>query len=366
MKEKNKYKFLFAGGGTGGHLFPAVAVAEKIREKIPGADIMFIGVKNKIEGKVIPGLGFKFKPIWIKGFNRGSVLRNILFPLKLFVSSIQSFLINLSFQPKVAVGSGGYVAGPAIYTAYITGAKVILLESNSYPGVTTRLLEKYADEIHISFEESRRFLKNKNRIYYSGNPVRQSLSLSDRDEAKVKYNLKKGKRTLLALGGSLGAGKINKSVEAALPLFERYHVQLIWQTGKDYYDSYKHYASENIYISPFIDDMNAAYSACDLLVSRAGATTVAEIAVLGIPAILMPSPNVAENHQYYNAKYLADNRAAVLIEDKDAEDKLEAVVEDLLLNEGKLNQLKQNARKCGKKNAADVIADRVIKIAEEL
>jgi UDP-N-acetylglucosamine--N-acetylmuramyl-(pentapeptide) pyrophosphoryl-undecaprenol N-acetylglucosamine transferase len=365
MKGSNNYRFLFAGGGTGGHLFPAIAVAQKIKEKKPQADIMFIGTKHKIEGRLVPELGYKFKSIWIKGFSRGSVLQNILFPVKLVVSTVQSMLINLSFRPKVAIGSGGYVSGPAVYAAYIIGAKVVLLEQNSYPGVTTRMLEKYADEIHISFEESRKYLKNKKRIYLTGNPVRETLTLTDRNEALSKFNLKPGKRTVLVLGGSLGAATLNKAAYSLLESLKRYEVQLIWQTGKNYYDQYKEHASENIYISPFVEDMNAAYSACDLLISRAGATTIAEIAVLGIPSILIPSPNVAENHQYYNAKFLSDSNAAILLEDKDALTGLLPVIEDTLFNEERLNQLRQNSRKCGRKEAADIIADRAIKIAEE-
>jgi UDP-N-acetylglucosamine--N-acetylmuramyl-(pentapeptide) pyrophosphoryl-undecaprenol N-acetylglucosamine transferase len=366
MKDKNKYKFLFAGGGTGGHLFPAVAVAERIRYKRPEADILFIGTKNKIEGTVVPKLGFKFKSIWVKGFSRGSVLQNLLFPVKLAVSTIQSLFINLSFQPKIAIGSGGYVAGPAIYASYITGAKIMLLESNSYPGVTTRLLEKYADEIHIAFDDSKKYLKNKNRIYLTGNPVRNNLLLTNKDEALRKFRFISGKRTLLVLGGSLGARTINKSIEAGLAFFRRGNIQLIWQTGRNYYEEYKHYAAENIYINAFIEDMNAAYSVCDLVVSRAGATTIAEIAALGIPSILIPSPNVAENHQYHNAKFLADMNAAMLVEDKDAESKLPAIIKNVLFDEEQLNRLRQNARKAGRKDAADVIADRAIKMAEEL
>jgi UDP-N-acetylglucosamine--N-acetylmuramyl-(pentapeptide) pyrophosphoryl-undecaprenol N-acetylglucosamine transferase len=366
MKEKNKYKFLFAGGGTGGHLFPAIAVAEKIREKRPQSDILFIGTKNKIESRVVPQLGFRFKSIWIKGFTRGSILQNILFPVRVLVSFVQSFFINLAFNPRVAIGSGGYVSGPAIYGAYVTGSKIFLIEQNSYPGMTTRMLEKYADEIHIAFEESRKYLKNKERIYLTGNPVRSNLSLINRNEALSKYNLKPGKRTILVLGGSLGARTINKSVEALLPFFERCKVQVIWQTGKNYYDAYRQYASENIFISEFIEDMNNAFSACDLVISRAGATTIAEIAVLGVPSILVPSPNVAENHQFYNAKYLADSGAAVLVEDKDAESSMEDILDDFLFNEEKLNQLRQNARKAGKKDAAEIIADRAIKIVEEV
>ena len=177
MKEsKIKYRFLFAGGGTGGHLFPAVAVADKIKSFLPEAEIMFIGTKSKIEGKIIPQLGYEFKSIWIKGFSRKLTFENILFPLKVIVAVLQSILINLKFKPAVAIGSGGYVAGPAILGASITGAKIILLEQNSFPGITTRALEKFADEIHISFEDSKKYFKNKDKVKFTGNPVRENLS----------------------------------------------------------------------------------------------------------------------------------------------------------------------------------------------
>jgi UDP-N-acetylglucosamine--N-acetylmuramyl-(pentapeptide) pyrophosphoryl-undecaprenol N-acetylglucosamine transferase len=363
MKQRNKYTFLFAGGGTGGHLFPAIAVAEKLRERVPQAEIMFIGTRNKIEGTVVPKMGFRFKSIWVKGFSRGSFVQNLMFPVKLLVSTIQSLFINIVYQPKLAIGSGGYVSGPAVYGAYISGAKVMLLEQNSYPGITTRILERYADEIHIAFEGSKKYLKNKSKIMLTGNPVRNSLNLSEKSQALLKFNLSPGKKTLLVLGGSLGAKTINQSVEK---LLVNKDIQIIWQTGRNYFEQYKGYSSENIFISAFIDDMNAAYSACDLLISRAGATTIAEITSLGIPSVLIPSPNVAENHQYHNAKFLADSGAAVLLEDKDAAERLASVVENLIINNQELLELKNKALKLGKPDAADIIADRAIKIVESL
>ncbi|HEY6905959.1 MAG TPA: glycosyltransferase, partial [Ignavibacteriaceae bacterium] len=186
---KTQYRFLFAGGGTGGHLFPAVAVAEKIKAKLPEADILFVGTKTKIEGRIVPKLGYKFKSIWIKGFSRTFNLENILFPLKLVVSLMQSMVINMSFKPKVAIGSGGYVSGPAIWGASVMGAKVILLEQNSFPGVTTRLLERYADEIHISYDDSVKYLKSKGKLKITGNPVRESLIKIDKGDAIKSFNL---------------------------------------------------------------------------------------------------------------------------------------------------------------------------------
>jgi len=361
---RNKYKFLFAGGGTGGHLFPAVAVAEQIKEMRPDADILFVGTKEKIEGKVVPKLGYKFKSIWIKGFSRNFSIENLLFPFRLIVSIIQSLIINMSFRPSVAIGSGGYVAGPGIWAASVMGAKIILLEQNSYPGVTTRLLEKYADEIHLSFEESKKYLRKEKIHHLTGNPVRKSLGKIQKSNALKVFNLSTEKKTLLVLGGSLGAKTINQAMAESVKIFEQNNIQLIWQTGKNYFEQFRVLNSEQVKIFDFIDDMNAAYSACDLLLARAGATTIAEILNLGVPAILVPSPNVAENHQYLNAKSLSDIGAAILVEDKNLISELSKKVLDTINSENKLIDLKKNELALAKPNAAKVIAQNAIKFAE--
>ena len=360
----NKYRFLFAGGGTGGHLFPAVAVAEHIREMKPEADILFIGTKDKIEGRVIPKLGYKFRSIWIKGFSRKINLENLLFPVKLFVSIIQSLLINMSFRPKVAIGSGGYVAGPAIWAANVLGAKIILLEQNSYPGVTTRLLERYANEVHLSFEESKKYLRKEKIHHLTGNPVRKNLGRLDKSEALKIFGLSKEKKTLLVLGGSLGARTINESMSAGINTIKENGIQVIWQTGKNYFEQFRQMNSDSIKVYDFIEDMNAAYSACDLLLARAGATTIAELLNIGIPAILVPSPNVAENHQYFNAKSLSDKNAAVLIEDKNLKNEFAKHVIDIMNSERTLSEIKTNALKLAKPQAAKVIAKNAINFAE--
>ncbi len=364
--QKNKYRFLFAGGGTGGHLFPAIAVADKIKSYMPDAEILFIGTKSRIEGKVVPKLGYKFKSIWIKGFSRKLTLENLLFPVKLLVSIIQSIFINITYKPKVAIGSGGYVSGPAIFGSSLVGAKIILLEQNSFPGVTSRLLEKYADEIHISFEDSKKYFKNKEKLYLTGNPVRENLTSLNREKAVEKFGLVRNKKTMLVLGGSLGAESINKVLANSIKEIERKNIQIIWQTGKNYFEEYKNLKSSNIFISEFIDDMNLAYSACDFLLARAGATTIAEILTLGIPSILVPSPNVAENHQYYNAKSLSDKNAAILIEDKNLENELVSTIDQLVDDENKFKELKKNSLTQGRPEAASVIAKNAIKYAEEL
>jgi UDP-N-acetylglucosamine--N-acetylmuramyl-(pentapeptide) pyrophosphoryl-undecaprenol N-acetylglucosamine transferase len=363
-KVQTKYRFLFAGGGTGGHLFPAVAVAEQIRVLKPEADILFIGTKNRIEGNIVPKLGFKFKSIWIKGISRKLTFENLLLPLKLFVSLIQSLIINISFRPKVAIGSGGYVAGPAIWAASILGAKILLLEQNSYPGITTRLLERFADEVHLSFESSKKYLRREKIHRLTGNPVRKNLGRMERAEALRKFQLSDEKKTLLVLGGSLGAKSINDAMAECVKKLEESDLQVIWQTGKNYYEKLKNMNSEKIKVFDFIEDMNAAYSACDLLLARSGATTIAELLNLGIPAILVPSPNVAENHQFYNAKSLSDNDTAILIEDKKLKDELVQTVLNVIGSEKKLSELKQKALASSKPDAAQIVAQRAIKFAE--
>ncbi len=363
MTTAKTYKFLFAGGGTGGHLFPAVAVAEMIVEKMPGARILFVGTKSKIEGSVIPKLGYDFKAIWIKGFSRKMNLENILFPLKLIVSIFQSLLINIIYKPDVAIGSGGYVSGPAIFCASVVGAKIMLLEQNSYPGVTTRLLEKYADEIHVTFEDSIKHLKKKEKIKVTGNPVRKSLTLIKKEDALSRFKLSGNKKTLLILGGSLGALSINKAVAENIEQMLNAGIQLIWQCGKNYYEQNKKFASPNVFISAFIDDMNCAYSACDVLVARAGATTIAELLVLGIPSVLIPSPYVAENHQYYNAKSLLENDAAIMIDDKDLSSKITETVTALINDKRRIETLKNNSLKMAKPDASGTIAQCAINLA---
>jgi len=363
VKSSTPYRFLFAGGGTGGHLYPAIAVADEIKRLKPESEILFVGTKSKIEGRVIPKLGYGFKSIWIKGFARKFNMENLLFPVKLLVSLVQSLFISFRFKPRVAIGSGGYVAGPAIWGASVLGAKVILMESNSYPGVTTRLLERYADEVNISFEDSKKYLRRPDKIKLTGNPVRSELGSSTKEESKKSFGLDENKFTILVLGGSLGAASINNSVSECVEELENKSLQIIWQTGKNYYHSYKNINLDSVKILDFIEDMNKAYSACDLLVARAGATTIAELTVLGIPSILIPSPHVAENHQYYNAKSLADNNAAVLIKDSDVKSLLKDKILEVVVDKNLLCSLSENAKRISKPDAANVIAKSAINFA---
>lgn len=360
----NIYNFVFAAGGTGGHLYPAIAVAEQLKQIKPESNILFVGTKKKIESRVIPRLGYKFKSIWLSGFSRKLTFKNLLFPIKLAVSLIQSLFINFKFKPSVAIGAGAYVSGPVVWLASFFGAKIVLLEQNSFPGITNRMLEKKADSIHLSFEKSAEYFKDKSKLKISGNPVRTTLKLSDKNKAVKSFGLDVNKKVLLIIGGSLGARSINNAVAENVKTITDKNIQIIWQTGEFYFNEYKHLENNNIKVKPFISEMEAAFSACDLLVARAGATTIAEVAYLGLPVIFVPSANVAANHQYKNAKSLLDKNACLMIEDSRLPIDFGVKVIEAISNNALLSELKENIKKISKPNAAYEIALDVIRLAE--
>lgn len=366
MTIRTPYRFVFAGGGTGGHLYPALAVAQQIREMKPESEILFVGAKNKIEGRVVPEYGFNFKPIWVSGFSRQLTMSNLLFPVKLVASLFQSLAINFKFKPRVAVGSGAYVSGPVVWAASVLGAKVILLEQNSYPGVTNRMLEKKASEIHITFEESKKYFRDETKLKLTGNPIRLNLKLGNKTEAIKSFGLEDSKKTLLIIGGSGGAKTINQTVAANIKNLEENGIQLIWQTGQNYYEQYKNFESGSVKVMPFIKDMSAAYSACDVVLARAGATTIAEVSLLELPVVFVPSVNVAANHQYMNAKALKEANAAELVEDRNLEAEFFSVILELINNEIRQEKLKKNISAFAKPMAAKTIAESAIRFAETL
>lgn len=358
------YRFIFAGGGTGGHLYPLVAVAQQIKEMLPEAEILFVGTSNKIESKVVPGLGYNFKTIWISGFSRQLTIKNLMFPVKLIVGMLQSLAINISFKPRVVIGAGSYVAGPVVWGGSVLGSKIMLLEQNSYPGITNRMLDKKADEIHISFEQSKKYFRDQSKLLLSGNPVRINLELKDKVESINHFGLNSSKKTVFVTGGSLGAKSLNACISENIDELVKGDKQIIWQTGKFYYDQYKKYDSENVKVMEFVDDMSAAYSAADLVVARAGATTIAEVAYLGVPVLFVPSPNVAENHQHKNAIALTEGEAAELLDDSKLSSEFLPKVIELINDENRLNTYRANIKKFSKSDAAKVIAEHAIRLAE--
>lgn len=357
---------MFAAGGTGGHLYPAVAVAASIKKMKPEAEILFVGTKHKLESKVIPSLGYKFKSIVISGFSRKINLSNLHFPFKLIFGSLQSLIINFSFKPKVAVGAGAYVAGPVLWSASVLGSKILLMEQNSFPGITNRLLEKKANEIHLSFEESKKYFRMKEKLFVTGNPIRIDFELSDKKSAKNKVGLDENKKTLVVLGGSLGAKSLNDSVINNIEKFQKENIQVVLQCGKRYYNELKSIENSSLKIYDFIDDMPKIYSCADLIVARAGATTIAETAYLGLPVIFVPSPNVAEDHQYKNAKSLVDENAAELIKDNNLNEEFFDKVRSIINDDNRLTELAENIKKFSKPDAANEIAKRAITLAETI
>jgi UDP-N-acetylglucosamine--N-acetylmuramyl-(pentapeptide) pyrophosphoryl-undecaprenol N-acetylglucosamine transferase len=362
MTTDAKINFVFAGGGTGGHLFPALAVAEQLMKKLPNAHIVFVGRKDKLEARIVPQAGYEFKPIIVEGFYRNNAFKNIVVIVKLIIGLFQALALCMKLKPAAVVATGGYISGPAAIAGRIMGAKIVLIEPNSYPGVTTRLLEKQADEIYLAFEDSKKYLRNKDKLFITGNPVRSSLKISDRAAACRHFNLNPELPVLLVMGGSLGAKAFNGFIAEHVEDFKKNKIQVIWQTGKIWYDEFKKFASPLVYVTEFIDEMEMAFSAADLLMSRAGATIVAEIASLGMASILIPSPNVAENHQYYNAKALESSQASILIQEKEMKAKLYDAIVTTIGSKEQLLTLSANVKKLSNEKSSEIIAERVIKL----
>ncbi len=363
---KHKYKYLIGAGGTGGHLYPALAVADKIRELQPESEILFVGSGDKIEAKVVPTKGYNFKTILISGFARKMNLKNLLFPFKIAIGFTQALGIAIKFKPNVVIGAGSYVSGPVVWAGSFMGAKVLLLEQNSYPGITNRLLEKKASEIFISFEESKEYFREKEKLNLTGNPIRIDLKIIDKIEAREKLGISKTGKTVFVVGGSLGARTINEAVATNLTKLVDSGVTVLWQTGKYYFDEYKKFQEKKVRVIDFINEIDLFYSAADLIIARAGATTIAEISYLGLPSILIPSPNVAANHQYKNALALFEADAAELIADEEAPEKLFLKIDELLSDNKRLETLSKNIKNFSKHDAAEVIANKAIAYAQRL
>lgn len=336
-------KFLFAAGGTGGHLFPALAIADEIRRRFPEAEILFVGTRGKIEERIVPRQGYRFTTIWISGFHRRFTMDNLLFPLKVIVSFIQSFFLIRKFAPDVVIGTGGYVCGPVGFAASILGIPLVLHESNSYPGVTTRLLATRASVVLLAFEDARRWLRGARRIEHVGTPVRVSLTEASREDAARYFGLDPGKRTILVFGGSLGAASLN---DAALTLVRSGmtpEVQLIWQTGSAHYLRIKEIVGtpQGVWMGAFIERMDLAYAAADLVVCRAGATTIAELIAVGKPAVLVPYPGAAADHQTHNAMAMVNAGAAVLLPDARVREDLQPLLSSLLQQPDRLAAMRK-------------------------
>lgn len=358
-------KVIISGGGTGGHVFPAIAIARALKEKDEKIDILFVGARGRMEMEKVPAAGFRIEGLWISGLQRRLTLSNLSFPVKLISSWIRAKKILRQFKPDVVVGVGGYASGPMLYAAAKKGIPTLIQEQNSYPGITNKLLAKTADKICVAYQGMERFFP-KDKIVLTGNPVRRDILniVGKREKGLQFFGLLADKKVLLVIGGSLGARTINESILNNTEVFYKNQIQVIWQTGKSFFEKAKNAVNKNaeIKVFDFIDKMDYAYAVADVVVSRAGAIAVSELCSVGKPAVLIPSPNVAEDHQTKNAMALVNKNAAVLIKDEEAKEKLVPVVIELMNNEERKNTMRKNLSKLAKPNAAEEIAKEILSL----
>ena len=351
------YKVIISGGGTGGHLYPAIAIANEFISRHKTADILFVGALGRIEMDKVPKAGFRIIGLWIDGIQRSFTLRNFVFPLKLVFSLLKSIGILMKFRPDVVVGTGGFASGPLLFMASIFKIPTLIQEQNSYPGITNKLLSKKVKTIAVAYHGLDRFFP-KDKLNLTGNPIRKSIAegKSNSTEAKLFFEQNLEKQTLVVLGGSLGARRINQLIASHLDAFEKMGLQLIWQCGSLYYEEFKKYQSDRVKIMSFVGDMNHLYKAADIIISRSGAITLSELCCVARPVLLVPSPNVAENHQYRNAMALYNQGAALVIAEKDLNNDFEFVFNQLL-DPKKQEEMSKNLKKLAKPAATFKIVD---------
>ena len=363
-------RVIISGGGTGGHIFPAVSIANAIKAQHPDAKILFVGALGRMEMQRVPAAGYEIKGLPIQGFNRKHLLKNVSVLIRLYKSLRMARKIIKQFRPMVAVGVGGYASGATLYECAKMGIPCLIQEQNSYAGVTNKLLAKRVQKICVAYDGMERFFPA-DKIIMTGNPVRENVlqtSLSQQ-EARTSFGLQPDKKTILLVGGSLGARTINESVMSHLDMIKDSGVQFIWQTGKYYHaDIMKRLEGKDLpmlKVTDFISDMGAAYKAADVVISRAGASSISEFQLIGKPVILVPSPNVAEDHQTKNALALVNKQAALLVRDAEAREKLLPLALQTVKDDAKLASLSENIKKLGKGNAAGVIAQEVLRLIKK-
>jgi len=357
-----KRKVIISGGGTGGHIFPAISIANAIKEKYPDTEILFVGAENRMEMERVPAAGYKIIGLPVAGFDRKNLLKNIVVLGKLYKSLSKARKIINDFQPDIAIGVGGYASGPILKAASQKGIPTLLQEQNSYAGVTNKLLAKKAAKICVAYDGMEQFFAA-DKIVLTGNPVRQDLVVTEekRKEAYSYFQLDPNKKTIVVIGGSLGARTINESIIASLDKIKESNVQFIWQSGKYYYQNSKEelekQPNSSVILTEFISRMDLAYSVADLIISRAGAGSISEFCLLGKPVILVPSPNVAEDHQTKNAQALVKKNAAIMIADKNAIKELIPEAFNTIQYENLLSELSKNILKMALPDSANKIVD---------
>jgi len=360
---------IISGGGTGGHIFPALAIARALKQKLPGANILFIGAKDKMEMDKVPAAGFQIKGLWISGLQRKLTPGNLLFPVKVLHSLFKAIFIIQRFKADIAVGVGGFASGPALRAASMLGIPTLIQEQNSFPGITNKLLGKKASRICVAYEGMDKFFPAE-KIVLTGNPVRKEIIETDgkKDEAASFFGLKKSKKTVFVVGGSQGAFSINECIESLLPLLQEHQVQLLWQTGSNFgeraVDACKNAGYEEARAVDFIQRMDLAYALADIVISRAGAIAIAELAAVRKPVIFIPLPTAAEDHQMKNARRLEEKDAALVIHDHEAAEKLPSLLLSLLGDETKCMQMEKQIGTFAMTNADEKIADEILALIE--
>jgi UDP-N-acetylglucosamine--N-acetylmuramyl-(pentapeptide) pyrophosphoryl-undecaprenol N-acetylglucosamine transferase len=353
---------LISGGGTGGHIYPAIAIANEIKQRNPSTKFLFVGAKDRMEMEKVPQAGYEIIGLWISGIQRKLTLKNLQFPFKLISSLWKANKIIKKFKPDVVIGTGGFASGPTLQMANRKNIPTVVQEQNSYPGITNKLLAKRASKICVAYDGLERFFP-KEKIVKTGNPVRQDLLEieANQKDAKGFFKLNVAQNTVLVLGGSLGARAINILIESQLNWFRKNDVQLIWQTGKLYHDEYKKYHKDNVQVHAFLNKMNFAYAAADIIISRAGAGSISELCIVGKPVIFIPSPNVSEDHQTKNALAIVSKDAAILCKENDLEkfnEKLDTLIKDI----DKQKVLSKNIKALALPNATAAIVNEIEKL----
>lgn len=364
-----RLRVLMAAGGTGGHVYPAIAIADAIKEFHTDAEILFVGTRDRMEWETVPKYGYEIKSIWISGVHRRLTIQNMLFPIKLLTSLVQSYSILQSFKPDIVIACGGFASGPIGWVAVKLGIPLFLQEQNSFPGVTNRMLAKHATTIFTAFEDAKQHLPEE-KIKLTGNPVRDQVKVSNRVDALGSFDFTAKQPVLLVLGGSGGAKALNDIMAFEIPLLhDSANLQIIWQCGPKYLDELAGKIDPdkypNLRLVSFIDDISTAYAAADLVVTRAGAGTCSELTVVGQPAILIPSPNVAGDHQTKNAKSLVDAGAAKLLEEPMLKQAFYETVTELIRNDEELGNMRQAMKSLAKPNAAEEIATEIFSFVKK-
>ncbi len=367
----NMNRVIISGGGTGGHIFPAISIANAVKARYPEAEILFVGAENRMEMERVPAAGYSIVGLPVAGFDRKNLFRNIPVLFKLAESMLKARKTIRSFRPDIAVGVGGYASGPTLKAANRAGIPTLIQEQNSYAGVTNKLLARGASKICVAYEGMEQFFP-KEKIVLTGNPVRQDLQCTEekRKEAFDYFNLDPAKKTVVVLGGSLGARTINQSILRNLEKITACKdVQWVWQSGKYYYSGLKDqvdaFPQAPVRLTEFVSRMDLAYSVADLIISRAGASSISEFCLLRKPVILVPSPNVAEDHQTKNAQALVSKNAAIMVSDKDAEEKLTGIALEIIHDTTRLEALSDNILKMALPDAASKIVDEIEKIIQQ-